>query len=87
MKKVFEAIVPGWKGVDIPKAFPLHVRFFLRASVVLTHVFSIARHGLPFGMISCEKRMQIIEMLYHHRNATIRNIVQFWKLTAIMTQC
>ena len=87
MKKVFEAIVPGWKGVGLPKEFPQHVRFFLRASVVLAHVFSIARHGLPFGIISCEKRMQIIETLYHHRNATIRNIVQFWKLTAIMTQC
>lgn len=87
MQKIFETIVPGWKGAVMPKQFPAHVRFALRASVLLAHVFAIKRHALPFGMISNEKRTSIIETIYHHPNAAIRNIVQFWKLTAFMTQC
>jgi len=87
MKIVFEAIVPGWKGEGMPKEFPFYVRVFLRASVLLVHIFSIKRHALPFGMISQEKRVKIMETLYHHRSAPVRSIVQFWKLTALMTQC
>ncbi|MBK8657718.1 MAG: hypothetical protein IPN22_02280 [Bacteroidetes bacterium] len=87
MKLVFEAIVPGWKGSEMPKEFPFHVRFLLRASIVLVHVFALKKHGLTFGMLKPENRIQIIEELYHHPNATIRSLVQFWKLTALMTQC
>lgn len=87
MKKVFEAILPGWKGADLPNKFPAHIRFALRASVLLAHVYSIRHYGLSFGMISYDKRVRIIEKLYHHPSATIRSIVQFWKLTALMTQC
>ena len=87
MKKIFEAIVPGWKGEGLPKEFPLHVRFALRTSVMVAHLFSIAQHGLPFGMISYDKRLRLMESLYYHRTGIIRNIVQFWKLTAFMTRC
>ena len=87
MKLVFEAIVPGWKGSEMPKEFPFHVRLLLKTSIVLVHLFAIRRHGVPFGMINIEKRIRIIETLYHHPSATIRNLVQFWKLTALMTQC
>ena len=87
MKKVFEAIVPGWKGSSMPKEFPVHVRFLLKASIILVHLFAIKKHGLPFGMIKPDHRIGIIEELYHHPNATIRSLVQFWKLTALMTQC
>lgn len=87
MKKIFEALVPGWKGVSLPDEFPLPIRMALRISVVVAHIFSIMKYGLPFGMLSFEKRVKIIEKLYKHRNTSIRNIVQFWKLTALMTQC
>lgn len=85
MKKIFEAIIPCWKGSGIPKEFPFHARLALRASVIVAHVFSIASYGLPFGMVSAEKRERIIEKLYYHRMGAIRNLVQFWKLTAFMT--
>jgi len=87
MKKVFEAILPGWTGVALLREFPAHVRLALRASVLLAHIYAIRHYGLPFGMIRYEKRVRIIEKLYHHRSAAIRNMVQFWKLTALMTRC
>lgn len=87
VKKIFEAIVPGWKGVPFPKEFPWHVRISLRASVLVAHFFSLRYYALPFGMINPDKRMQVIHKLYHHRVGAIRNIVQFWKITAFMTQC
>ncbi len=86
MKIVFEAIVPGWKGAGLPAEFPLYVRVLLRGSIVLAHLASIKRHALPFGMISSEKQIKIIEALYNHPNSTVRGLVQFWKLTALMTQ-
>lgn len=86
MEKIFQAIMPGWKGSGLPKEFPFHVRFALRASVLIAQVFSIANYGLPFGMVSTEKRERIMEKLYYHRIGAIRNLVQFWKLTAFMTR-
>jgi len=86
MKKIFQAIVPGWKGSGLPREFPFHIRFGLRASVIVAHIFSIAHCGLPFGMVSEEKRGKIMEHLYYHRLGVIRNLVQFWKLTAFMTR-
>jgi len=87
MEKIFEAIIPGWTGVKMPKEFPVHVCFVLRASALLVQYYAITRHGLPFGMISLAKRVRIIDTLYHHPNAAIRSLVQFWKVTALMTQC
>lgn len=87
MEKLFEAIVPGWKGRGLPSEFPLHVRVALRLSVLVVHWFAFKRHGRTFSGISFEKRVHIIESLYNHPNATIRGLVQWWKLTALMTQC
>ena len=88
MKKLFESILPGWTGYDeLPKAFPLHIRLVLKFSVVFLHIFSIINYGLPFGMISIEKRELLINKLYHHPVPTIRNLVQLWKLLALTLQC
>ena len=87
MKKIFETIVPGWKGTGLPKEFPAHVRFFLSASVIVAHLYSLFMFRKLFGMLTHTQREQVILKLYHHPNASIRSIVQFWKLTAFMTQC
>ena len=87
MKKIFEAIIPGWKGRHLPSSFPLHIRWLLNASVTLVHIASLVKYGKPFGRITHERRIIIIESLYNHPNATVRAIVQWWKLTALMLQC
>lgn len=88
MKKIFEAILPGWTGnSDLPKEFPLYIRIVLKLSVLMIHVFSILNFGLPFGMISQEKREALITKLYHHPSAVVRNLIQWWKLLALTTQC
>ncbi len=88
MKKIFEAILPGWTGYgELPKAFPFYIRLVLQLSVLMVHVFSILNYGLPFGMISQEKREALIKKLYHHPVPAIRNIVQWWKLLALTLQC
>lgn len=87
MKKIFETIVPGWTGRVLPKEFPFHVRFALRTSVIVAHFFAFINYGLPFGMISNEKRLTVINKLYYHSNPDIRNIVELWKTMAFMTKC
>jgi hypothetical protein len=88
MKKIFEAILPGWNGhSELPPQFPLYIRVVLSLSVLFVHIFSILNYGLPFGMISAEKRELLIKKLYHHPVPTIRNIVQWWKLLALTLQC
>jgi hypothetical protein len=88
MKKIFEAILPGWTGYgELPKQFPFYIRLVLNLSVLFVHIFSILTYGLPFGMISQEKRELLITKLYHHRAPVIRNLVQWWKLLALTLQC
>ncbi len=88
MKKLFESILPGWTGYsELPKQFPFYIRLVLKFSVLFLHIFSITNYGLPFGMISIEKREQLITKLYHHRVPAIRNLVQWWKLLALTLQC
>lgn len=86
MKLIFQTILPGWTGTGVPVQFPFMVRFALRASVLIAHIFSIFSFGLPFNMIGPVKREMVMRKLYYHRSANIRNIVQFWKMTAFMTQ-
>lgn len=85
MEKIFETILPGWKGNGLPKEFPWHVRSFMRASFIVVHFFSFKNYFKPFGMLNEKQRENIIQKIYHHPNASIRNLVQFWKLTAFMT--
>jgi hypothetical protein len=88
MKKIFEAILPGWTGHDkLPRAFPFYIRLVLQLSVVMVQIFSILNYGLPFGTISQQKRELLIKKLYHHPVPAIRNIVQWWKLLALTLQC
>lgn len=87
MKIIFEAIVPGWKGRELPAAFPLHIRILLRCSVMAAHLSAIFNYGKTFGMLNTEKREMLMMHLYHHPNAVVRNIAQWWKLTALMLQC
>lgn len=87
METIFKVIVPGWTGKELPKAFPWHVRFALRASVWVAHFFAIINYGLPFNMINSEKKHAVIHKLYHHTNPNIRSIFELWKTMAFMTQC
>ena len=87
MKKVYEVIIPGWTGQGIPKEFPFHVRLGLWSSMAIPLMFSIRYFGLPFGMISHEKRLKVIQKINDHPNPNIRNTVQLWKLVAFMTKC
>jgi hypothetical protein len=86
MKLLFEAIVPGWNGRELPLAFPWHVRLFFRLSFLLPAIFSLMQHGKSFSKLSIEERESLLMKLYHHRSGSIRSLVQFWKLTALMTQ-
>ena len=85
MEKIFETLLPNWKGVALPKEFPSHVRLTLRASVLIAHAFSLRCYLLPFHLLSENKRAVVMEKIYNHPNAVIRNIAQFWKVTAFMT--
>lgn len=85
METIFRTILPGWKGAGLPTEFPFHVRFVLKASVLIAHFYAILTYGLPFGMLNEEKREKIMHKLYYHSNPSIRNTVQFWKMTAFMT--
>ena len=88
MKLLFESILPGWKGnSELPVAFPFYIRLVLKFSVIFLHIFSVWNYGLPFGMISLEKRELLITKLYHHPAPAIRNLVQWWKLLALTLQC
>lgn len=87
MKQIFAAIIPGWKGHDLPAAFPVYVRLALRLSVLVVHIFAILKFARPFGLLPQHKREELIEILYNHPNAMVRNLVQWWKLTALMLQC
>lgn len=87
MKTIFKIIVPGWTGSNLLKEFPWHVRFALHSSVLVAHFFAMIHYGLPFNMINAEKRVVVINKLYYHTNANIRNIAEFWKLIAFMTKC
>jgi len=87
MKKIFETILPGWTGPGLPKEFPWHVRLALRSSVLVAHLFAILYFGLPFNLINPEKRDLVMKKICYHSNAGIRNIFEFWKLTAFMTKC
>lgn len=85
MEQVFKVILPGWSGSGLPQDYPLHVRVALRSSMIVVHIFSISKYGLPFGLISERKKTTVITKLYGHRVAAIRNLVHFWKLVAFMT--
>ena len=84
MKVIYEAILPGWKGRKLPTAFPFYVRFGLRISIWIAHIAALRKYGRPFHWLNNEKRIKVIEYLYHHSNPMIRNLVQSWKLMAIM---
>ncbi|MFN8238657.1 MAG: hypothetical protein U0T77_10855 [Chitinophagales bacterium] len=87
METIFKVIVPGWTGKGLPKEFPWHVRFALRASVLVAHIFALLNYGLPFNWINSEKKYAVINKLYCHSNPNIRNIFELWKTMAFMTQC
>ena len=87
METIFKAIVPGWTGTGLPREFPWHVRFALRASVLVAHIFAIFQYGLPFNRINAEKKQAIIHKIYSHSNPNIRSIFELWKTMAFMTQC
>jgi hypothetical protein len=85
VKTIFRTIIPGWSGKGLPKDYPAYIRLVISLSVIVAHVFSIFNYGLPFGMISPEKQHILMGKMYHHKSGLIRNIVQFWKITAFMT--
>lgn len=87
VKKIFETIVPGWTGDVQLKYFPWHVRLFMRLSVAVVHFYAVRQYARMFHSLDAGKRMQVMHKLYHHPNASLRSLVQFWKLTAFMTQC
>lgn len=87
VKKIFETILPGWQGDVQLTYFPWHVRLFMRITVAVVHFYALKNHFRFFGMLSPQQQHRIIHHLYHHPNASLRSLVQFWKLTAFMTQC
>ncbi len=86
MRSVFEAIIPGWKGGGLPEVFPFHIKLLLRSSVLIAHFYSIINFGKPFSILPMEKKVRLMTTLYNHRSSMVRNIVQWWKLTALMLQ-
>jgi len=87
VKKIFKAIIPDWEGRKLPAAFPFHIRLVLRCSVLIAWFFALKKYGKTFSMLSQEKRVELMDYLYNHPSASIRNMVQWWKLTALMLQC
>lgn len=85
MKTIFRVIIPGWNGKGLPKDYPAHIKFVISLSVIVAHLFAIFNYGLPYNFISHDKQVKLMEKMYHHKTGLVRNIVQFWKITAFMT--
>ncbi len=85
MSLVFETIIPKWNGLHLLKAFPLHVRIFMRSSILLANLYAIAAYGLPFGWIDAAKREAVLYKIFYHPNPKIRSVGEMWKTLAFMT--
>jgi hypothetical protein len=88
MKNLFEAILPGWKGqTHLPAAFPWHIRLVIAASLIIVQIAALFSHARTFGMLKPQQRVALLEKLYVHPWPVVRNMVQWWKLLALMMQC
>lgn len=83
---VFRAILPGWKGVRLPKEFPFRIRLALDASFLLVQLLSLLTHARPFGWLDGRQREALIGRMAYHRTVTFRALVNWWKLVALVTR-
>jgi len=86
MTPVMTALVPGWSGRALPGFFPLHVRLGLLLSVVVAHLYALLTRWRPLGSLAPEDREAVLHDMAKHDRATLRALVQWWKLVALMTQ-
>lgn len=87
MSEVLAALLPGWRGDPLPPEFPLHVRLALRLSVVVALLAALWLARRPFSWLDRPGQEAVLEALAHHRWASLRGLVAWWKLVAMVTRC
>jgi hypothetical protein len=87
MKPVFTAIVLGWKGRDLAKAWPWRVRFYLFLSRMVLNAYALKRHARPFSLLSPVAREGLLVYLSRHPSPYVRRLVRWWKQLALVSAC
>ncbi|MCC7385182.1 MAG: hypothetical protein IT384_25265 [Deltaproteobacteria bacterium] len=82
---VFLALLPGYAGDPLPAIFPRRVRWALAASAWIAAAYSLITRARRFSQLDPDDRERLIDALAHHRWAWLRALVQWWKLTALLT--
>jgi len=79
------AIVPGWRGHVPPACFPRHVRWLPLASAWAFEGAAWLGFGRPLGRLGPGDREALLAGCAASENPTMRGLVQWWKLVALVS--